>query len=90
MFMDIIDLINSLFFYIGKGRGKRVFNISGRTQHFKNIFNMTECMSVILYKDLTEQQALDLEQEVIENLLDDGYSIEIDNYIKNENKTSCK
>lgn len=74
------------FFYIGKGRGKRVFNISGRTQHFKNIFNMTECISVILYKNLTEQQALDLEQTVIENLLQDGYSIETGDCIKNNNK----
>ena len=71
------------FFYIGKGKGKRVRIIGSRTKHFKNIINSTDCVPVILYNNLDEQQAFDLEKKVIQNLLDMGYSIEINGYAKN-------
>lgn len=74
------------FFYIGKGKGKRIFNTNNRTKHFKNIINSTKCIPVILYNNLNEEQAFNLEKEVIRNLLDVGYSIEITGYTKNENR----
>lgn len=73
------------FFYIGKGKGKRINTVGNRTKHFKNIISSTKCVPIILYNNLSEKQAFVLEKETIQNLLDAGYSIEIKGYPKNNN-----
>ena len=75
-----IRLDYNTYFYIGKGTGKRVKeHCSGRTKHFKNILNKINCAYEILYDNLTEEEALALEIETIEDLVfNEGYSIEFD------------
>ena len=72
-------LDNNTYFYIGKGKGDRYIRTNGRSKHFKNILNKTECVVEILYNNLTEEEALRIEQETIESLVfEEGYSIEFD------------
>lgn len=74
-----IRLDTNTYFYIGKGTGIRYKRIDLRSNHFKNIINSTDCAVEIIADDLTEQEALDLEQNIIEKLVfEEGYSIEFD------------
>jgi hypothetical protein len=77
-----IRLDKNTYFYIGKGTGKRYREFcTGRTKHFKNILNSKECVCEILYDNLTEQEALELEMDTIEDLVfNEGYTIEFDKY----------
>lgn len=71
-----IRLDNNTIFYIGKGKGDRCFKIDCRSKYFKNILNKTECAVEIVHEGLTEQQALDLECELIHELVfEEGYGI---------------
>ncbi len=71
-----IRLDNNTIFYIGKGKGDRCFQINCRSNYFKNILNKTECAVEIVHEGLTEQQALDLECELIHELVfEEGYGI---------------
>ena len=71
-----IRLDNNTIFYIGKGKGDRCFRIDCRSKYFKNILNKTECAVEIVHEGLTEQQALDLECELIHELVfEEGYGI---------------
>ena len=73
-----VRLDSNTYFYIGKGTGKRVTEFYGRSKHFLNILDSVPCAYEILYNNLTEQQALDLEMQTIDELLLEGYSLEID------------
>jgi hypothetical protein len=75
-------LDKNTYFYIGKGKGKRCFeHYSGRNNHFKNIINKIEYRIDILYDNLTEEEALELEITTIHNLVfNEGYSIDIKGY----------
>ena len=75
-------LDNNSYFYIGKGTGNRYSeHHTGRNQHFKNIINSIEYKVDILYDNLTEVEAHQLEIEMIHNLVfNEGYSIEIKGY----------
>lgn len=81
-----IRLDTNTYFYIGKGTGIRYKRIDLRSKHFKNILNTTECVVEIIEDNLTEEEALELEQTLIESLVfEEGYSIEFDHYTdKNE------
>lgn len=81
-----IRLDTNTYFYIGKGTGIRYKRIDLRSKHFKNILNATECAVEIIEDNLTEEEALELEQTLIESLVfEEGYSIEFDHYTdKNE------
>ena len=81
-----IRLDTNTYFYIGKGTGIRYKRIDLRSKHFKNILNTTECAVEIIEDNLTEEEALELEQTLIESLVfEEGYSIEFDHYTdKNE------
>lgn len=71
------------YFYIGKGFNNRKDKISCRTPHFQNILNHTSCHNVIIQEGLTEQEALDLEVQIIKDLVENqGYSIEVPNFGK--------
>lgn len=53
-------------FYVGKGRKERATNISGRSDYWKNVYEKAGGRTVhYLYKNLTNQEALDLEKNVI-------------------------
>jgi len=52
-------------FYIGKGRGNRAYEQYSRSDEWKNIVNQCEVKVDILYDGLTEQEAFELEKNLI-------------------------
>lgn len=73
-----VRLDTNTYFYIGKGKNKRYLNIKDRSKHFKNIINKTECAVEILYENLTEDEAFELEKQLIDDLVfHEGYGIDI-------------
>ena len=78
-----IRLDNNTIFYIGKGHENRYKKLSDRNKHFKNIYNSVETKVEIIKENLTEQEALDLEVEIIHYLVfEEDYGIDIDGYRK--------
>ena len=76
-----IRLDTNAYFYIGKGKKNRWKDLKRRNSHFKNIINKVPFTVEILYDNLTEERAFELERNVIEDLVfNEGYSIEINNY----------
>lgn len=75
--------INS-YFYIGKGSGRRCFDIWNRSGYFLNILDKVPCVVEILYDNLTEDEAFYYEEKTIEDLVfNEGYSISIKNIKRN-------
>ena len=70
------------FFYIGKGKEDRWKCKQNRPKHFMNIINKVPYVVFILYNNLSEEIAFQYEKEVIENLVNSGYSIDIKGYEK--------
>lgn len=60
-----VRLDTNQVFYIGKGCGKRAFNKSNRNQYWKNIVNKTDYTIKIMLDNLTHEQALLKEIELI-------------------------
>ena len=83
-----IRLDKNTYFYIGKGTGNRYKeHYTGRNKHFKNIINKVEYEVEILYENLTEDEALDLEVSTIHDLVfNENYSIDIKGYNKKSKK----
>ena len=52
-------------FYIGKGNKNRAFKKSNRSKYWNNIVNKHGLKVEIMYQDLTEAQAFDIEKEMI-------------------------
>ena len=80
-------LDNNSIFYVGKGTKDRMYRIEDytRSNHFINILNKTPCVTYRLYDNLTEEDALFLERETIEDLVfNEGYGIDIKGYIEKE------
>lgn len=76
-----IRLDTNTYFYIGKGTNGRHLDIIRRNPHFINIINSVDCVVEILYDNLTETEAFELETEIIEDLVyNEGYSIEIKDF----------
>lgn len=76
-------LDNNTIFYVGKGKDNRYKDMNSRNNHFMNIINKIPYKVEILYDNLTDQQALDLEVDTIHHLVfEEGYSIEIKGYYK--------
>ena len=87
-----VRLDNNSIFYVGKGIGVRMYRIEDymRTNHFINILNKTPCAVYKLYDNLTEEDALFLERETIEDLVfNEGYGIDIEGYIEKEYNIRC-
>lgn len=81
-----IRLDTNTYFYIGKGTGIRYKRIDLRSKHFKNILNITDCVVEIIADNLTENEALQLECDLIDKLIfEEGYSIECDYYTDKNN-----
>ena len=78
-----IRLDTNTYFYIGKGKEysscqTRYLDLSHRNKHFTNIINSVDCVVEILYNNLTDKEALELECKTIEDLVfQEGYSIEV-------------
>ena len=65
-------------FYIGKGKKCRYRRLDNRKSHFMNIYNSVPTRVEILKENLTEQEALALETEIIRELVfEQGYSIAV-------------
>ena len=62
-------------FYVGKGCGKRAFNFSGRSQYWNRVSSKHGCTVKILFDNLTEDVAFELEKEIIHTLRNDGYKL---------------
>lgn len=72
-----IRLDTNTYFYIGKGSNDRWKCLYDRSEHFKNIINKVDCVVEILYDNLTEKEAYELENALIEDLVfNESYSIE--------------
>ena len=71
---------NGNIFYIGKGHGDRDKTISGHNTYCRRIANKYGCIVERIYENLTEQQALDLEEQTIKYYVYNlGYSIALTN-----------
>lgn len=71
-----IRLDNNTVFYVGKGKGNRCWDVSSRNNFFKNIMSKTEIAMEILYDNLTNDEANDIECFVINDLVfNEGYGI---------------
>lgn len=55
-------------FYVGKGKGNRMNNISGRNQYFKRYYKTHKCQNRKIKEFDNEQEALDYEKERIQEL----------------------
>ena len=81
-----VRLDTNTFFYIGKGKNDRYLRLDNRKQHFLNIYNKVPCVVEILYNNLTEDEAFQLEVDTIYELVfEEGYSIDIKGFEKNSN-----
>lgn len=77
-----IRLDNNSYFYIGKGRNHRCYELFNRSKEFMDILNSVPCAVEIIYNNLDEESALFYERSVIEYLVfNEGYSLGIDNCI---------
>ena len=88
-----IRLDNGTIFYVGKGKNNRYLRLDSRNKHFTNILNSVECAVEIIYDNLTEREALDLEMQTIHELVfNEGYSIDIHGFNDKSNTnylTNC-
>lgn len=76
-----IRLDNGSIFYIGKGKNNRFLRLDNRNEHFMNILNSTDCVVEIIYDNLTEHEAFELEMQTIYDLVFiEGYSIDIQGF----------
>ena len=75
------------YFYIGKGCKNRIISNVSRSEHFLNIKNKCDCEMVLIEDNLTEQEAYDLERQLITNMVyNEGYSIDIHGWKRNEGR----
>jgi len=52
-------------FYVGKGKGRRYKQVSGRNKFFTNMYTSHNCNAKKIYENLTESEAFQKEQETI-------------------------
>lgn len=83
-----IRLDTNSYFYIGKGSHDRWKCTYDRSEHFKNILNKVDCVVEIIYDNLTEKEAYELESSLIEDLVfNEGYSLEVKDFKRENNET---
>jgi len=59
-------------FYVGKGSNDRCFTNIGRNQHWHNIVNFAGFTVRMIFENITEELALELEKELIKELREQG------------------
>ena len=80
-----IRLDNMTCFYVGKGKGDRI-DVLTRNKHHDNISNKHGHAVVTIKDNLTEEEAFELEREMIEYYVFTlGYGIDIEGYENREN-----
>jgi hypothetical protein len=57
---------NNKVFYVGKGKGKRAWSRHSRNKHWNHIVNKHDFLAKIVDKDLSEEQAFELETFMID------------------------
>ena len=62
-------------FYVGKGRRRRAYVFAGRNKYWNRVKEKHGCAVKILFNNLTEDLAFELEKEIISTLRKDGYSL---------------
>lgn len=62
-------------FYVGKGCGKRAYHFSGRSQYWNRVKNKHGVEVKILFNNIEESLAFELEKEIITTLRNDGYEL---------------
>lgn len=62
-------------FYVGKGCGNRAYVKSGRSQYWNRMNNKHGCVVKILFANMTESDAFDIEKQIISVLRKDGYKL---------------
>lgn len=73
------------YFYIGKGKKNRCYQMQNRSKHFENIIKNIPCAIEIIESNLSEQDAYLKEAEIIENLVfNEGYSIYMSGFEQNK------
>ncbi len=70
-----VRLDTEAVFYVGKGRDKRAYTKSGRSQYWQNIVSKAGHRVEIVHAQLTEQESLDLEVETIAKYRAQGYTL---------------
>ena len=88
-----VRLDNNTCFYVGKGKGNRK-DMPTRNNHHDNISNRYGHKAVIIKDNLTEEEAFNLEREIIEDyVFTFGYGIDIDGFNNEEDEighlTNC-
>ena len=79
-----IRLDNFTPFYIGKGKGDRAY-VSKRNEHHDRIADKYGYVVVIIKYGLTEEEAFELERDIIEDLVfNEGYGIDIKDFKYNK------
>ena len=82
---------NNNVFYIGKGCNNRDISIAGHNQYCRNIANKYGCIIERIYENLTEKEALELEEKTINHYITNlGYSIALDNDSELRNRNNDK
>jgi hypothetical protein len=64
-------------FYVGKGKGDRAFNSVNRTTRWHNYVKANGYTVKIMYENLTENEALSLENKLIAEHKDNGFLVNI-------------
>lgn len=78
---EYVRLDNNTTFYVGKGTKNRMKQIHNRSKHWKHIMEKTEIAGYILYDNLTENEAFELEKNIIEQyVFEEGYGIKCKNF----------
>ena len=62
-------------FYVGKGSNDRCFTKIGRNQHWHNIVNFAGFTVRMIFENITEELALELEKELIKELREQGVAL---------------
>lgn len=82
---------NGNIFYIGKGRCNRDITIAGHNAYCQNVAKKYGCIIERIHQNLTEQQALDLEEQTINYYVNTlGYSIALTNDFELRDRTNEK
>lgn len=62
-------------FYVGKGCGKRAYDIKHRNHKFNEYYNTHNTNVRILFSELSENEAFQKEKEVYNDYLEKGYTL---------------
>lgn len=74
------DVNTGLWIYIGKGKDGRCFDITDRSEKHKEYLVNNEIEVVIFKDELTQDEAFRYEEEKIEELVNEGYGLDMGDY----------